>query len=171
MERPDRITTEEVMRRLNGGEKLVFVDVRTDEQWSASEEMIGGATRVPPGAIEQYAARLPDELLVLYCASPHEATSETAARDLLGRGFRKVRVLQGGIEEWKRSRGYTTAKLAEPDRVPKHAAPKHQQTSVSQTGRTNVRASASVPREGVGVGGVVETPMGNRPSAHRKQPT
>lgn len=163
MHQPDRITTAEVMRRINAHERLIFIDVRTAEDWSASEEMIGGAMRVPPEAVEQQAGRMPRNPLVLYCSTPHEATSMAVARELIGRGFGEVRVLAGGLEAWKQAKGFVTAKPGEGVREMKTERP----TRPSQDlGR--VSDSANVPREGVGAGTVVRTPMADLPSPHHR---
>lgn len=167
---PDRITTAEVMHRIDRKEKLVFVDVRSAEDWASSEEIIGGATRVPPDAIQVHAGRLPNLPLVVYGAHANDQTSLAVARDLTERGFRHVYVLEGGLDAWKRAKGHLSSKPTGGERekiTPPHEV---QETGAHDVGRSAVGDNAWVPREGVGAGHVVETPVATMPSAHRKQP-
>jgi len=171
MHEPDRINTTEVMRRLNAHETVVFVDARTVEDWSASEEMIGGAIRVPPDGVAHHAGQLPSDPLVLYCTTPNQATSMAVARELISRGFRDLRVLDGGLEAWKQAGGYVVARLAAGDRLPKTRRPMKQGEDAFDKGRGVVAEGANVPREGVGAGTVVETSLSSPPGHHHQRVT
>jgi rhodanese-related sulfurtransferase len=159
MQQPDRITAAEVMRRINRKEKLIFVDVREPESWASSEELIGGAMRVPPSEIAAHAGRIPRNLLVIYCDSEHELTSMNVARELLERGFPNVFVLEGGLDAWRQTKGFIVSKPAggdvhtAPAKLPESAQPK-------QPGR--------LPQEGVAARGEPSTPMANLPSPHHR---
>lgn len=163
---PDRISPAEVMRRINRHERLVFVDARTEEEWCASDELIGSATRLPPGEVEKHAMRLPKNSLVVYGTTANEATTLEVARELMSRGFLGVRVLEGGLEAWKESKGFVARKPTEEPK--RHVERQRIEGSVSQS--RHVETSGNVPREGVGSGNVVETPLSTPPSTHRKQP-
>ncbi|MBI2392589.1 MAG: hypothetical protein HYV09_23595 [Deltaproteobacteria bacterium] len=165
MQQPDRITIDEVMRRINRGEKLVFVDVRDRDAWSESEALIGGATRVPPDEIEKHAARLPKNPLVVYCSSPNEQTSMQVARELLGRGWREVRPLAGGFDAWQRARGFVAAKPKGGD-VHRELRT-HAPVAVSRT--PSPQAEGAPSQAGAGAGAPA-TPMSPMPSDHRRRP-
>ena len=91
------IRAHELKQRLDFPAGPLLVDVRTEEEWAIGR--IEGATRIP---VDQLAARL-DELdldreIVVYCHLG--ARSAAAATLLLGRGFRRVSNLVGGIDAW-----------------------------------------------------------------------
>jgi rhodanese-related sulfurtransferase len=65
---PLRITKEEVKRRLDAGEHIVFLDTRSEEAWSNAELQIPQSRRIPPDAVEQRLDEIPrDGLIVTYC--------------------------------------------------------------------------------------------------------
>ena len=39
--------------------------------------------------------------MVLYCSCPNEVTAAKVAKKLIGRGYRKIRPLTGGIDAWR----------------------------------------------------------------------
>ncbi len=174
MQQPDRITVEEVARRIGAGEKLVFVDAREPNHWAKSEELIGGATRVPPDELAHHAGRLPKNPLVVYCSSPNEAASARVAAELTERGWHEARPLLGGLDAWKKARLPITAKpkeAEEPHPVPEtpRSAPPLPSGDVTPPPRPDPM-QAWVPREGVAGTGGPSTPMADPASAHRKQP-
>jgi rhodanese-related sulfurtransferase len=64
----DRISKEDVKRRLDAGEPIVFLDTRSDDAWRKADAQIPGSRRVPPDAVEQYLDEIPrDGLIVAYC--------------------------------------------------------------------------------------------------------
>jgi rhodanese-related sulfurtransferase len=65
---PDRISKEEVKRRLDAGEAIAFLDTRADDAWTKATEQIPGSRRVPPDAVEQHLNEIPRAgLVVTYC--------------------------------------------------------------------------------------------------------
>jgi rhodanese-related sulfurtransferase len=63
-----RIATDDVKRRLDAGEHVVFLDTRADEAWRKADTQIPGSIRVPPDAVNQHLNKIPrDGLLVTYC--------------------------------------------------------------------------------------------------------
>jgi rhodanese-related sulfurtransferase len=65
---PTRISTEDVKRRLDAGERILFLDTRADDAWTKADAQIPGSTRVPPDAVEQHLNEIPREgLIVTYC--------------------------------------------------------------------------------------------------------
>lgn len=175
MQQPDRITVEEVARRIGAGEKLVFVDAREPNNWAESEELIGGATRVPPDEVTHHTGRLPKNPIVVYCDSPGEAASTRVATELAARGWHEARPLMGGLEAWKRARLPLVSKSKgreEPRPVhgTAHPYPPSPSGEASPPERMQSPVHVSSPREGVAGTGRPSTPMADPPSAHRKQP-
>jgi len=65
---PQRISAEEVKRRLDSGEAIVFVDSRADDAWRKAEAQIPSSIRVPPDAVEANLDQIPKRgLIVPYC--------------------------------------------------------------------------------------------------------
>jgi len=63
-----RIAPEEVKRRVDQGEKVVFVDARGEEDWQNSDVKAPGAMRVPADEADRHVDHLPgDALIVTYC--------------------------------------------------------------------------------------------------------
>jgi monothiol glutaredoxin len=88
----------EVKARLDAGEKLLFVDVRTPEERARAR--IEG-TRLLDDALLAELERLDrDTPLVFHCH--HGGRSQQAAEHFLALGFRDVANLAGGIDAWSR---------------------------------------------------------------------
>jgi rhodanese-related sulfurtransferase len=71
-ETTDRVTAEEVMRRMDRGEAVIFVDTRNPQAWSQSNEKLPGAIRIPVGEVEGHLNEIPksgpkDRWIVTYC--------------------------------------------------------------------------------------------------------
>jgi rhodanese-related sulfurtransferase len=65
---PTRITPQEVKRRVDRGERLVFVDSRSPEAWAEADEQIPGSIRIPPDESAQHLDKIPrGRLVVTYC--------------------------------------------------------------------------------------------------------
>jgi rhodanese-related sulfurtransferase len=65
---PDRITIEEVKRKMNAGEPIVFIDTRNSRDWNASDVKIPGALRIHYSELLKHINELPrDRLIVTYC--------------------------------------------------------------------------------------------------------
>jgi membrane protein DedA with SNARE-associated domain len=66
--RIDRITPEELKRKLDAGEEVVVVDLRHSLDFEAEPETIPGAIQLSPDQLEQRHQEIPrDRELVLYC--------------------------------------------------------------------------------------------------------
>lgn len=163
MQQPDRITTEEVMRRINRHEKLMFIDARTRQSFERSEEIISHAMRVPPDDVAACSGRIPKSPLIVYCDSPHEQTSMEVARELRARGFRVLGVLAGGLEAWKAKRGFMVSKPAGEDLQVEHYLTHSQPTPPP---RRNV--PDYVPSEGVTAGTEPVSPTERVYSPHHR---
>jgi rhodanese-related sulfurtransferase len=68
MMEPVRISNEDVKRRMDAGEQIVFLDTRSDDAWRKADAQIPGSRRVPADAVEQHLDAIPrDRLIVAYC--------------------------------------------------------------------------------------------------------
>lgn len=92
---------------LKAGERLVVIDVRSDEAWAQGR--VAGATHMHYSEI---ATRAPDEIpedaeVVVYCWSPGCNAGAKGALEFAKLGYR-VREMIGGFEYWVRE-GYPVA--------------------------------------------------------------
>jgi len=67
-----KVSAEEVKRRMDRGEAVVFVDSRNSQAWSQSNEKLPGAIRIPAGEVEGSLSEIPIEgpagrWIVTYC--------------------------------------------------------------------------------------------------------
>jgi hypothetical protein len=63
-----RISAQEVIRRMNRGENVYFVDARNPQAWGEADTKLPGAARVPADQIEVNLAGMPhDRMIVAYC--------------------------------------------------------------------------------------------------------
>ncbi|HET9180121.1 MAG TPA: rhodanese-like domain-containing protein [Terriglobia bacterium] len=63
-----RISKEELKRRMDSGEEIVFLDIRNPGPWERSERKIKGAIRMPLNKIDEHIAAIPkDKPVVAYC--------------------------------------------------------------------------------------------------------
>jgi rhodanese-related sulfurtransferase len=101
--RKARITPLELTRRLEAGDHLVIVDLRTALDIETAPYGISGARRIAPEMLEHHPHDLipPDSEVVFYCAEPREATSARMAIRLASNGFKNVHPLSGGLEAWR----------------------------------------------------------------------
>jgi rhodanese-related sulfurtransferase len=65
---PEKWTVEEMKRRLDAGENIVFLDVRSPEAWDKSAVKIKNALRIPADEITARLSEIPrDATIVTYC--------------------------------------------------------------------------------------------------------
>jgi rhodanese-related sulfurtransferase len=98
----------EVQKQLDGGEKVVLVDVREESEWARGH--VPGAIHLGKGVIERdIEERVPDKQarLVLYCGGGFR--SALAADNLQKMGYTNVLSMDGGWRDWTQS-GYPIAK-------------------------------------------------------------
>lgn len=108
-----RQPVDEVRRRLDAGEPILFVDSRRPDAWEDSGEKLPRAVRVVPDAVDENAAQLAKgRPLVTYCTCPGEQSSSRTARRLEELGFGDVAVLEGGMDAWIDAGGDTEHKFS-----------------------------------------------------------
>lgn len=97
-----RIDVFELKQRLDRGENVLIVDLRTALDIQAAPLGIAGARWIPPEKLDGKRQPIPPgKLVVFYCAEPREATSARIAGLLSRNGYRNVRPLSGGLEAWR----------------------------------------------------------------------
>jgi membrane protein DedA with SNARE-associated domain/rhodanese-related sulfurtransferase len=99
-----RITPIELKRRLEAGDHIVIVDLRTALDIATAPYRIPGALEIGPEALQHpYRLIRRDSEVVFYCAEPREATSARMALRLASHGFKNVHPLSGGFEAWRQA--------------------------------------------------------------------
>lgn len=92
-----QIEPRDLKARLDGGEKLVLVDVR--HPWEHEICRIEGAELIPLNVLGEHVVRLESACeVVLYCH--HGIRSLDAAVWLRGQGVEGARSMAGGIDRW-----------------------------------------------------------------------
>lgn len=99
----DFIPVDAVKKEVDRGAAMIIVDARAAGDYSIMH--VAGAVSVPFYTVNDYAAQIPkDRWILTYCACPHAASVK--ARDALrALGYKRVAVLDEGINVW-RDRGY-----------------------------------------------------------------
>jgi rhodanese-related sulfurtransferase len=96
-----RVSPEALKRRLDAGEDLTIIDLRTLLDVTATPYAIPGSRWLAANAIDEHEAEfLRSRDVVLYCASAYDATSARVALQLKRKGITRVRPLEGGLAAW-----------------------------------------------------------------------
>jgi membrane protein DedA with SNARE-associated domain/rhodanese-related sulfurtransferase len=99
-----RITAIELKRRLEAGDRLVIVDLRTVLDLEAAPYGIPGAHWFAPETLRHPHHLIPKgSELVFYCEEPREATSARTALRLASHGYKNIHPLSGGLEGWRQA--------------------------------------------------------------------
>jgi rhodanese-related sulfurtransferase len=95
------IEAEELKRRLNAGDAITVIDVRSPDEFIGPLGHIANARNIPVENLESRLGELAElgrEPLVLVCRT--DKRSATAARTLRAAGLTQVAVLRRGMEQW-----------------------------------------------------------------------
>jgi monothiol glutaredoxin len=90
------LTARELKRKLDAGEKLTLLDVRTPQEREIAS--IAGARLLDRDSMEELLELERDTPLVFHCH--HGVRSQGAAEHFVAQGFRNVHNLVGGIDAW-----------------------------------------------------------------------
>lgn len=96
------LAVDELKRRLDAGEKLLLLDVRSAADFAGEKGHIAGALNIP---LEELAARQGElesdrgRAVLLVCTT--DRRSSRAAAQLAAAGFTQVQVVQGGMTAWR----------------------------------------------------------------------
>lgn len=105
------ITAEELKTRVTANQPVTIIDVRSAEGYASSNSTVKGAIHFKLRKLKSRLAYAPfkdlpkDREIVTYCACPKDQSSIAAAQILQASGFKRVRVLQGGWQEWLKANG------------------------------------------------------------------
>ena len=107
------ISSAELRARLDSSTPPIVIDVRKAPSFRGAPDMISGALRRDPAAVEQWSRSLPPaSTAVVYCVHGHEV-SQNAAKALRDAGI-PTQFLEGGIEEgWRAGGGALDRKAAD----------------------------------------------------------
>ncbi|MCI0388802.1 MAG: hypothetical protein MOB07_08565 [Acidobacteria bacterium] len=112
----ERITAEELKAKLAKNEPVMIIDVRATQSFVDSHNKIKGAIHVKARRLRYRLSFSPfkdlprDREIVTYCACPSDEISARAAQVLLNAGFKRVRALKGGWQEWLKVGGQVESK-------------------------------------------------------------
>src|SRR5262245_7239284 len=100
-----RMDPVELKRRLDAGQPLVIVDLRTKLDRETDPYRIPGAQWITPEVLrDPQHPRIPEgSEIVFYCAEPREATSARMALWASTHGYKNLHPLSGGLEGWRRA--------------------------------------------------------------------
>ena len=105
------ISAEELKTKVTANQPVMILDVRSSEGYARSNTTVKGALHFKVRKLRSRLAFAPfkdlpkDREIVTYCACPKDESSIAAAQILQASGFKRVRVLQGGWQEWLKANG------------------------------------------------------------------
>ena len=112
----ETITAEELKAKVAANHPVTIIDVRSSDGYANSATTVKGAIHLKVRRLKQRLTFAPlkdlpkDSEIVTYCACPKDEASIAAAQILQASGFTRVKVLQGGWNEWLRVNGPTQPK-------------------------------------------------------------
>lgn len=107
----EMISVEELKAKIASNHPVTIIDVRSSEGYAASTTTVKGAIHFKLRNLKSRLIYPPlkdlakDREIVTYCACPKDQSSIAAAQILQAAGFKRVKVLQGGWQEWLRANG------------------------------------------------------------------
>jgi len=105
------ISADELKTKVASKHPVTIIDVRSSEGYAASSTTIKGALHFKVRKLRSRLTYAPfkdlprDREIITYCACPKDQSSIAAAQILQAAGFKRVKVLQGGWQEWLRVSG------------------------------------------------------------------
>ena len=99
-----RIAPRELKSRMDKGEQVIVIDLRSD--FEQADGRIPGSLAAVGDNVENLIStidptRIAENEVVLYCSCPNEISSARAALRLKRHGVKRVRPLEGGFPVWK----------------------------------------------------------------------
>ena len=105
------VTAEELKAKMASRQPVLVIDVRAPEVFATSTTTVKGSYHFKVRHLK-YRSQFPpfkdlprDAEIVTYCTCPKDEASIAAAQILRESGFKNVRVLQGGWNEWMKANG------------------------------------------------------------------
>jgi len=107
------VSASDVKNRMDAGEEIIVIDVRTAGEFTGNLGHIEGALNLDSSALASKLADLADKLepyknepIVVTCRTDNR--SPGAARILFQKGFKNLMIMGGGMSSWNR-KGYPVA--------------------------------------------------------------
>lgn len=99
------ISTSDLHQRLQTGDAVLVIDVRSQEEFLGEIGHIPGALNIPLGDsfLDAVAARMIDKTHPLVLACRTDRRSSEAAQRLMKSGFSQVSVVKGGMVDWQKN--------------------------------------------------------------------
>jgi rhodanese-related sulfurtransferase len=107
----EMISADELKAKVTNNHPVTIIDVRSSEGYAAATTTVKGAIHFKLRKLKYRLAYPPlknipkDQEIVTYCACPKDQSSIAAAQILQASGFKRVKVLQGGWQEWLKANG------------------------------------------------------------------
>ena len=105
------IAAAELKAKIEKNEPVTIIDLRAPDAYAQSDSKIKGSVFTK---FRKVASRMrntpPDREIVIYCACPSDESAILGARELMARGFKRVRVLKGGWNAWLQAGGQVQPK-------------------------------------------------------------
>jgi S1-C subfamily serine protease/rhodanese-related sulfurtransferase len=142
-----RILPAQVIGAIEDGVTPVLLDVRTQTDFETSPLRLPGAVRVEPEAVDRPDFTLAveaDQMIITYCTSPEEMTSAAVAQKLRERGYKRVRILKGGLGGWTNARLPVESKAA----LPSIGVEIYKNLTVGDLERRSFKAGEGIFKEG-----------------------
>jgi membrane protein DedA with SNARE-associated domain/rhodanese-related sulfurtransferase len=97
-----KVTVDELHQKLDAGEDVLILDLRSNAALEEDPSVIRGAIHLSPDEIEKRHQEIPrDRDIIVYCSCPNEVTSARVALLLRRKGVLRVRPLLGGFDAWR----------------------------------------------------------------------
>jgi rhodanese-related sulfurtransferase len=106
----EMISADELKTKVTANHPVTIIDVRSSEGYAAATTTVKGAIHFKLRKLRSRLVYPPlkdlpkDREIVTYCACPKDQSSIAAAQILQASGFKRVRVLQGGWQEWLKAK-------------------------------------------------------------------
>jgi rhodanese-related sulfurtransferase len=107
----EMISADDLKAKVTSNSPVTIIDVRSSEGYATSPTTVKGSIHFKLRKLRSRLAYPPlkglpkDREIVTYCACPKDQSSIAAAQILQTAGFKRVKVLQGGWQEWLRVNG------------------------------------------------------------------
>ena len=97
-----RITVDDLHQKLETGENVIILDLRSSAEVERDPSLIRGARHITMDELKSTQQNFPrDQDIILYCSCPNEVSSARMALLLQRNGFTRVRPLLGGLDAWR----------------------------------------------------------------------
>jgi len=100
---PRPVSAEDVKRRMDSGEPIVFMDARSPDEWDAARTQLSGSLRVVPSEVENHLRFIPQGRPVVTYDAAQGVSAMRAAAALMENGWHDVHPLEGGFAAGERA--------------------------------------------------------------------